>query len=425
MLWSWNMFLAAGPYFARRFASNPKLLTNFQPAELFVSTFLNLGSMLLLTKLQRNASYPLRILSALLIYMATFTLLAISTRTKVWHMSAEAYFALFIFTVAASSLATGLCQNGVFAFVAGFGREEYTQAIMTGQAVAGVLPCIAQIVSVLSVPPKQAEGGEGGDASTPQESSTSAFSYFLTATGVSALTLVAFLYLLARQNGSLRARKFTATTQTATTAGDGIGNSDSTNEVAEDPSTAPAKSIPLLRLLVKLFWLAGAVFLTFAITMVFPVFTQVIHSTHPVKDRPRILEPASFVPLAFLVWNSGDLLGRLITAIPALSLTHRPRLVFGLAACRIVFIPLYLLCNIPSSGGDRSAKVQSDFFYLGVVQLLFGLSSGFVGSTCMMGAIEWVGVEEREAAGGFMGLCLVAGLTVGSLCSFAVSTAWT
>lgn len=39
----------------------------------------------------------------------------------------------------------------------------------------------------------------------------------------------------------------------------------------------------------------------------------------------------------------------------------------------------------------------------------------------MMGAGEWVDVEEREAAGGFMGLMLVAGLTVGSLLSFAVA----
>ena len=38
-----------------------------------------------------------------------------------------------------ASLAAGFCQNGVFAYVAGFGMGEYTQAIMIGQAVAGVL----------------------------------------------------------------------------------------------------------------------------------------------------------------------------------------------------------------------------------------------------------------------------------------------
>ena len=60
-------------------------------------------------------------------------------------------------------------------------------------------------------------------------------------------------------------------------------------------------------------------------------------------------------------------------------------------------------------------------FYLVGVQFLFGASNGWLGSTCMMGAGEWVDVEEREAAGGFMGLCLVGGLTVGSLLSFAVA----
>lgn len=81
---------------------------------------------------------------------------------------------------------------------------------------------------------------------------------------------------------------------------------------------------------------------------------------------------------------------------------------------RLGFIPLYLLCNIKG----RGAVVPSDFFYLIIVQLLFGLSNGYIGSSCMMGASEWVQPEEREAAGGYMGLALVSGLTVGSLFSF-------
>ena len=88
-----------------------------------------------------------------------------------------------------------------------------------------------------------------------------------------------------------------------------------------------------------------------------------------------------------------------------------------LSVSRVVFIPLYLLCNIHG----RGAAVSSDAFYLVIVQFLFGLSNGFLGSTCMMGAGEWVEVDEREAAGGFMGLMLVGGLTVGSLLSFLVA----
>jgi len=396
MLWAWNMFLAAGPYFQRRFWGHRWVFENFQAAEVSVSTVTNLVSMLVLTRLQANASYPKRIVSSLVINMLTFALLALLTEVFL-GISPKGYFAFLMVMVFAASLATGFCQNGIFAYVSGFGEPRYTQGIMTGQAVAGVLPCIAQIVSVLSVP---ASGGEPAPSGVnpPPVHPSSAFAYFLTATAISVLTLLAFIFLLARNREPKTLQAHTTT--------------DSTDELDLDPQER--KDIPLTTLFRKLFWLALAVFLTFAVTMVFPVFTQRIVSVRPPDDQPPLLQPQCFIPLAFLFWNVGDLLGRLATAIPSVSLVHRPKVVFALSASRIVFVGLYHLCNIRGQG----AAVESDFFYLVVVQLLFGLTNGYLGSTCMIGAGEWVEAEEREAAGGFMGLCLVGGLTVGSLASF-------
>lgn len=384
------MFLAAAPYFQRRFESDARLLQNFQSAELVVSTAGSLGSMIVLTKLQANASYSKRIVSSLILNIVVFTLLAISTRTFL-GVSAGAYFAFFLLVVFNASLATALCQNGVFAYVASFGREEYTQGIMTGQGIAGVLPCIAQIISVLSVPPKETQEG------APQESSKSAFVYFLTATVISALTLFAFVYVLSKPASREQTRPVL-----------------DEEEVDAGYAAAAHKSIPLMRLFRKLHWLAGAVFLTFAITMFYPVFTQKILSVRDPATSSRLFQPAVFIPLGFLFWNIGDLAGRVIPGIPGLTLTARPRLLFTLAVCRVAFIPLYLLCNI----GGRGATIGSDFFYLCIVQVLFGVSNGYIGSNCMMGFVEWVDPEEREAAGGFMSLCLVAGLTAGSFLSF-------
>ncbi|KAF2003167.1 nucleoside transporter family [Amniculicola lignicola CBS 123094] len=396
MLWAWNMFLAAAPYFQRRFSSSERLLQNFQSAELSVATVGNLGSMIILTKIQARANYPKRIIASLTLNIVVFTLLALSTRLFL-SVSAGVYFAFLMLVVFAASLATGLCQNGVFAYVSSFGREEYTQAIMTGQGIAGVLPCIAQIVSVLSVPEKTTNDN------TPQESSTAAFAYFLTATAISFLALLAIFYLLSQERSRQRLQR-TLSTATA-----------SAEDNSEDSTPPPGerKPIPLTHLFRKLFFLATAVFLTFCVTMTFPVFTSQILSTHP-PPTSRLFLPSSFIPLAFLFWNTGDLIGRVLPAIPALSLTARPRIVFLLATSRVVFIPMYLLCNIKGKG----AVVDSDAFYLLVVQVLFGVSNGFIGSTCMMGFVEWVEPEEREAAGGFMSLCLVAGLTVGSFLSF-------
>ena len=386
------MFLAANPYFQRRFSHHDNLLRNFQSAIMSVSTVGNLGSMLVLTKLQARANYPRRIAASLILNIAVFTLLALSTKLFL-GVSAGVYFAFLMTMVLSASLAAGLCQNGVFAYVAGFGREEYTQGIMVGQGIAGVLPCIAQIVSVLSVPPHKEK--ERVDDS-PQQSSTSAFAYFLTATLISALALLAFTYLQRIHTSSVKLDSSTSSL----------------------PASRERKSIPLTHLFKKLTWLATAVFLTFVVTMFFPVFTQSILSTH-VPSSARLFQPPSFIPLAFLFWNTGDLLGRTLPAIPSLRLTAYPKLLFVLSIARAAFVPLYLLCNI----GGKGAVVSSDFFYLVVVQFCFGISNGYLGSSCMMGFAEYVSEEEAEAAGGFMSLCLVGGLTAGSLLSFFAAQA--
>lgn len=128
--------------------------------------------------------------------------------------------------------------------------------------------------------------------------------------------------------------------------------------------------------------------------MFFPVFTK-IRSVKP--DAGPLFRPAAFTPLAFLLWNLGDLGGRMATMLPC-SPRLRPLVLFVLAAARIAQLPLYLLCNI----GGRGAAITSDF-YLFVVEL-FGLSNGWLGSVFMMASGEWVDQGEREAAGGFMGL---------------------
>jgi equilibrative nucleoside transporter 1/2/3 len=382
------MFLAAAPYFHGRFESSEWVAAHYQSSILSVSTITNLGSAYILARLQKNVSYPWRITLSLLINCAVFTLLAFST-IVMKDISVGRYFAFLMIMVFGASFATGLNQNGVFAYVAGFGREEYMQAIMSGQGVAGVLPCIAQILAVLAVPSKASQDGP------PQSSSKSAFIYFLTATIVSILTLLAFLHLLRRRPGM---------------------HAKSSDEDEDGDDRAHDKSVSLWTLLEKLQYLAVSIFLCFTVTMMFfPVYTTEILSVND-SAKSRMYDPPVFIPLAFLLWNVGDLGGRMLVGIPGMSLAHRPRMAFVFAIARIVFVPLYSLCNI----NGRGAVVQSDFFYLFIVQLLFGASNGYLASSCMMGASYWVSEDEREAAGGFMGMMLVGGLAAGSLLSFLV-----
>lgn len=391
------MFLAAAPYFHNRFESNEWASTHYQSSILSVSTVTNLASSYTFARIQKNVSYPWRITLSLLINSFIFTLLAFST-VVMTDVSVKGYFVFVMIMVFGTSLATGLNQNGVFAYVAGFGREEYMQAIMSGQGISGVLPCIIQIISVLAVP-KTASGREDGAGGPQGSSPKSAFIYFLTATGVSVFTLVVFLYLLRNRR------------------------SPHTNSSNEDEDTALVegredKSVSLWTLFLKLRYLACAVFMVFLITMmIFPVYTSRIVSVND-PSKSRMYDPPVFIPLAFLFWNVGDLAGRLAVAIPQLSLSHRPWLALILSVLRIGFIPLYLMCNINGQG----ASVKSDFFYLFIVQALFGITNGYLASSCMMGASHWVSADERHAAGGFMGMMLVGGLTAGSLLSFVVAS---
>ncbi|KAL8295011.1 hypothetical protein RB600_000801 [Gaeumannomyces tritici] len=426
MLWAWNMFLAAAPYFGTRFGDDAWLAANFQSAILSVSTVTNLSAMLLLANMQGSASYPFRITTALVMNVGLFSLLTAST-TLFLDVPPRVYAGFLLAMVGLTSWATGLMQNGAFAFAAGFGRPEYMQAIMTGQAVAGVLPSVAQIASYLAFVKDPASGHDAEAQQQQQQdqadAGAAAFYYFLTAVVVSSAATAAFLPLIRRHGRIVEGRM-----------SDRMAASHASVEEAERAARRVVGPMELFR---KLHFPAGAVFLCFAVTMFFPVFTSKVVSVRSAKPDddaaagvaaaagassssplPPLLQPGAFIPLAFFFWNLGDLVGRISTAHPAFAaLRRRPTALFGLAAARVCFLPLYMLCNV----GGRGAVVSSDLFYLLLVQLPFGLTNGWLGSSSMMAAGEWVDEPEREAAGGFMGLCLVAGLATGSVLSFSVA----
>lgn len=398
------MFLAAAPYFHSRFIADDWIRENFQSAILSVSTFSNLAAMLIVTNIQRSANYPWRINTALVLNTTVFTLLTISTS---WFLdvSPGLYLAFLLLMVGCSACATGLFQNGAFAFAASFGRPEYTQAIMAGQGVAGILPPLAQMISVLIVPdgpppppPPPGQGPEKQDIPV----GTSAFIYFLTAVAVSATALVFFVPLVRRHNHIIENRMV-------------YEHMESSVHSIHEAEQLHRRQVSLWALFRKLHWLAAAVFMCFVVAMFFPVFTGKIFSVRG-PGAGRLFQPPAFIPLGFFFWNLGDLAGRMSTMLP-FGTTHRPVLLFAFSIARLMFLPLYLLCNIRGQG----AVVNSDLFYLLLVQFPYGLTNGWLGTSTMMAAGEWVDEGEREVTGGFMGLCLVSGLTVGSLLSFSAA----
>lgn len=411
------MFLAAAPYFASRFKGSQWIEINFQPTIMTVSTATSLITVIVLTKIQRKASYPFRINVGLLVNIITFALLTCST-TMFLGASPRVYFAFVLAMVAGTSVATGLLQNGGLAFAASSGRPEYMQALVTGQSVAGMLPALSEVLSVLMFPshPNSKNRRRDAEEGPGAEGKTSAFVYFLAAVAISVIAMAAMVLLIRSQ---ARNAGYSAVNQTE----DEAGASATRASEESDARGGTRKVVSMSVLFSKLRWLATGIALVFTTTMFFPVFTAKIRSVQEPKDALAggLFAPDAFIPLAFFFWNLGDFGGRLATAMAMRGggggATTQPRTLFNLAALRVVQLPLYLLCNI----GGRGAAVPSDFFYLFVVQVPFGFTNGWLCSRLMTSAGGWVDEGEREAAGGFMGLCLIIGLAAGSLLSFSAA----
>ncbi|KAH8765725.1 nucleoside transporter-domain-containing protein [Hyaloscypha sp. PMI_1271] len=381
MMWTWSMILQAVPFFHRRFRENPWILQYFQAFYLVFFAFTMLSITLVLGSQKSRPSYTSYLGSALIAYVVVATLLMLSTLTNL-NMGANIYFVFTLAMVVITAVANGLSQNAAFAFAAGFGRTEYAPAIMTGEALAGLLPSSIEIASALAFPSAYFELDENNTGQTDYLT----LNYFLSAVVVGLASLCAFKFLVGRAPTHFQP-KTTKRTSNRT------------------------------RMASKLKWPALANFMCLCISSVSPVFISKIVSVVPVERASIIFRPEAFIPLAIVLWNIGDLLGS-VMAVHSLFLIRYPRLLFVLSLSRLVFIPLYLMCNI-----DGRGSVAGDWFYLIIVQFLFGLTHGWLSGASMMGVPVWINEEDREEAGAFMGMTLVAGLVAGSMLGLAAAQA--
>jgi equilibrative nucleoside transporter 1/2/3 len=135
-----------------------------------------------------------------------------------------------------------------------------------------------------------------------------------------------------------------------------------------------------------------------------------------------------FSSLHFLIFNVGDFLGRLVCSWPPLIVWSGRRLV-SFSLLRTLFIPAFLLCNVqsPLSPDVRQPVISSDWIYM-LILLAFGWSNGYVST---LGMIASASVEHNprlkgrredvDVAATVASFCLVGGLSLGSIISFAVS----
>ncbi|OBA26722.1 hypothetical protein HANVADRAFT_52769 [Hanseniaspora valbyensis NRRL Y-1626] len=372
------------------------------------------------------------------------------------------YFIINFLTFLSSS-GTSILQNGTMAWSNIYGSEVYSQAVMFGQAVAGVVPSLLlfalSFVDVKSI--IKDESGVEVEQVVDEEatSKVGVIVYFISTILLCFFALVMFKISKIGQDNDLKTTDLEVNDKAsllkgAKPAGSGKKHDSmaTVNEEAngtethylrsldnetnftpspvlrsENPETefedadigeAPAVQIPLSVLYAKVKYNVLSIFISFIVTLLFPVFAgNTFVSKYPMNN-------SQFIPLAFLVWNIGDLYGRYIAKpdnfFTKMFFTKKnPRNLLYYSIVRSLIVPLFFTCNILNSKLENGSYML-DTWYL-FLQFFFGLTNGHcVALSFMTIGDNLTDVDDnfKASVGGFSLIFVSAGLTIGSLLSY-------
>ncbi|RGB36173.1 nucleoside transporter-domain-containing protein [Rhizophagus diaphanus] len=387
MLLGWNVFITASVFFHESFRGSA-YENNFQNYFSIVFTSFNFFFLGLALYTHNLENIPRRITITLIFMVLKFLLIAISTQ-YVESFGPTYYFYFVIALIGIAGVTTAFLQNEIFALVSQF-SPNYTVSVMSGQGLAGSAVAIFQILSALAAPPSITF-----DTLEENDLSRSALLYFLCAFIIVILALISFYFILIRSPLYLHHRDQARRVET-------ICDINSIRATFDN-----------IRILVF------AVGFVFTVTLsVYPSITAYIKSTVKDENKNKFRQDYLFIPLHFLIFNLGDLLGRSLPSLQFFIITDSVKLA-RMSSARIIFLPLFLMCNVDfGSIGMRTFPlfINSDLIYF-LILLLFAITNGYMGSLTMMAAPQVEGVA-RDLAGTIMSFGLVFGLVLGSIFSF-------
>ncbi|KAK7813214.1 hypothetical protein U0070_005119 [Myodes glareolus] len=162
----------------------------------------------------------------------------------------------------------------------------------------------------------------------------------------------------------------------------------------------------------KIWLTALCLVLVFTVTLsVFPAITAMVTSSTSPGKWSQFFNPIC----CFLLFNIMDWLGRSLTSY-FLWPDEDSRLLPLLVCLRFLFVPLFMLCHVPTRARLPTIFWQDAYFI--TFMLLFAVSNGYLVSLTMCLAPRQVLPHEREVAGALMTFFLALGLSCGASLSF-------
>lgn len=431
LLWPWNCFLSASAYYGERFFHTPSLVKIYSLTMMSVSTIVSTTFSFYLSQSQRGVDYKQRINIGLFATIAVFLLMAISCVSDLFvRMNDYVFFIYLMVMVFVSATATCLAQNGTMATVNVLGKI-YTNAVMVGQAIAGTLPSVVLIASILIVGVKERNPNVNIGEDEHVDKNFGVFIYYITASLISVAS-IALLALTGSESSKTLYRSLNHLIEEGEEV-ERVHDESNMGPFSDDEDTIrpinvvepglltdslpPAEiHVPFGVMWAKLKLIVMTIFSDFAVTLVFPVFASIVESVHSDSDH-IFFHKTIFIPFIYLIWNLGDLIGRLLCgASNSVFLIKSPNHLIIYSLLRFLFVPLFMTCNIhPLS---LAPLILSDLWYI-LLQFLFGFSNGQLATSCFMVVGDHCDNDnERRAAGGFTTVFLSTGLAVGSILSY-------
>ncbi|KAF7645020.1 hypothetical protein LDENG_00211640, partial [Lucifuga dentata] len=336
----------------------------------------------------------LRVMGSLVVIMMVFMVTAILVKVA---MEPLPFFSITMVKIVIINSFGAVLQGSLFG-MAGMLPASYTAPIMSGQGLAGTFTAFAMICAITS-------GSELQDA---------AFGYFITACVVIFLSILSYIMLpkleffqfYQERNNKQRSDEENF-----------LSLMNKENKGDEGSAETTRQNVSMVEIFRKIWVLALSVCFTFTVTIgTFPAITADAKSTIANGGAWELY----FIPVScFLLFNLCDWGGRSLTAVCMWPRKDSLLLPLFIAA-RLVFVPLFMLCNIQPRF-HLPVFFHHDAWFV-VFMVAFAFSNGYLASLCMCFRPKNVFPHEAETAGAIMALFLSLGLALGASLSFLFRT---
>lgn len=331
----------------------------------------------------------IRIMGSLTVILLVFMVTAILVKVEIAPLT---FFVVTMIKIIIINSFGAILQGSLFG-MAGLLPTTYTTPIMSGQGLAGTFAAFSMICAIAS-------GSELSD---------SAFGYFITACAVIVVAILSYVMLpkleffqhFQNNKGEDEEKQM-----------DLLKKGSATEQPMSSSQNSQQK--PSMVVIFKKIWVM-ALSVCFAFTVTIGTFPAVTADTKSTIANGGAWEKY-FIPVScFLLFNLMDWAGRSLTAVSTWP-GQDSKLLPILLLCRIVFVPLFMLCNVQPRY-YLPVFFHHDAWFI-IFMILFAFSNGYLASLCMCFGPKKVASHEAETAGAIMAFFLSLGLALGAAVSF-------